>query len=264
MLAAVACAFAGIAGGGHAADAFGTRINDYVIDYDAASFWFHAVPTDLEGMTFQCSHDGSLKWVPCTSPVRRTELVPAPHSIEVRAVAPDGTVDETPANLSWTATERPPPPPPPGPDNDHWFGAFPIEGSSGSVAGTNVLATASWDEPYSPYRAGHSVWYAWTAPRDGNVTFTAVSSEFTPAVSAFTADYSEYKTPAAAGIGSTTFRAWTGVSYRIAVDGEQTGAFQFSWAFEPTGQPNDFFDEAAELAGPTGRSRPPTSAPRAR
>lgn len=252
VFAVAAYAFAGIAGGGYAADAFDTRINDYAIDYDAATFWFHSVPTDMEGMTFECRHDGEVDWAACTSPVKRTGLEAGTHSIEVRAVASDGTVDETPSNLSWTASDRPPPPPPPGPDNDHWYGAVGIAGTSGSVGGTTVLATAQWDEPYSPHRAGHSVWYLWTATRDGNVTFTADSAEFVPAVSAFTAEYSEYKSAQASGVGSTTFKAWYGQAYRIAVDGEQTGAFDLSWDYEPGGQPNDFFDEPTQLEGPTG------------
>lgn len=252
VCAAAVCAFAGLAGGGHAADPFDTRINDWLIDYDEATFWFHSVPTDMQGMTFECRHDDEIEWAGCASPVKRTELEPGTHSIEIRAVAPDGTVDETPSKLTWTATERPPPPPPPGPSNDHFFTASEITGTAGAVDGTTVLATAQWDEPYSPYRAGHSVWYLWTAPRDGNVTFTAASSDFAPAVSVFTAEYSEFKSPVSAGVGSTSFKAWYGQSYRIAVDGEQTGAFRLSWSSEAAAQPNDFFSDATELEGPTG------------
>ena len=228
-----------------------TVINDYDIAYDHASFWFRTA--DGSPATFRCSLDGAVA-ADCGSPAQYTGLAVGWHTFEVAAVDAAGNADPTPANSSWYASE-PPPPPPVRPTNDPFFGAEPLSGVEGSVSGTNVDASADWNEPYTPVRGGVSVWYVWTAPRSGSITFTATASAFQPTVSIFEGDAPDRVVLWSAGSGSATFTAHQNVTYRIAVDGENggTGTFALSWAFAPTGAPlNDYFADAETIEESSG------------
>jgi HYR domain-containing protein len=228
-----------------------TLISDYDVAYDHASYWFRS--PDDPAATFRCSLDGAAP-SECVSPAQYTGLAVGWHTFEVVAVDAAGNVDPTPENRSWYATE-PLPPPPVGPANDGFFGAEPVSGVEGTVSGTNVNASADWNEPYTPVRGGASVWYTWTAPRSGSVTFAATSSAFQPTVSIFEGDAPDRLVLWSSGVGSATVAGRQNASYRIAVDGENggTGPFDLSWAFAPTGGPaNDYFADAATIDGASG------------
>ena len=88
----------------------------------SAVFTFSSDQTAAQGVTFQCSVDGS-EWVPCSSPFIAGPLTSGDpesgedHEFEVRAVSRfvniDGEpiVDETPANYEWTVFPLPDEPP---------------------------------------------------------------------------------------------------------------------------------------------------------
>lgn len=228
-----------------------TIISDYDLSYDHASFWFRS-PDDSTA-TFRCSLDGAA-FSDCTSPAQYTQLALGRHSFEVAAVDAAGNVDQSAANSSWQAT-APPPPPVEAPANDPFYGARQLSGIDGAVSGTNVNASADWNEPFTPVRGGVSVWYVWTAPRNGSVTFSAGSSGFQPTVSIFEGDSPDHVSLWSSGIGSATVEARQNATYRIDVDGENggTGAFDLTWAFSPTGAPaNDYFADAQAIDGATG------------
>jgi CSLREA domain-containing protein len=56
--------------------------------------------------TFQCSLDGA-PFTACTSPVVLEEVQFGTHTLQVRAVDPEGNVDPTPAVFTWTRTGPP-------------------------------------------------------------------------------------------------------------------------------------------------------------
>jgi hypothetical protein len=251
VLAFAALVVAVVAGSARAADtAPETTISDYDIAYDHATIWFTG---DATAVSFRCSLDGAA-FVECVSPAQYTSLAPGTHEFQVAAVDASGVVDPTPANISWTATTPPAPPPTP-PANDGFYGAETIAGVEGSVSGSNVNATQEWNEPYSPVRGGVSVWYTWTAERNGPVTFSAASNDFGPTVSVFLGDAPDHVVLLGSGVGSASFDATQGSTYRVMVDGENggTGAFTLSWAYAATGAPaNDYFADAQELSGAEG------------
>jgi hypothetical protein len=251
---ALALVFVGLpAGAARAADTSppDTVISDYDVAYDHASFWFRS-PDDPTA-TFRCSLDAGA-FVDCTSPAQYTALAVGWHSFEVEAVDAAGNVDPTPVNMSWSASE-PPPPPVTRPANDGFFGAESVSGVDGGVSGSNVNATADWNEPYTPVRGGVSVWYLWTAPRSGSITFTATASTFQPTVSIFEGDSPDRVVLWSSGVGSATFHATQNTTYRVDVDGQSggTGSFFLSWAFAPSGAAaNDYFADAQTIDGATG------------
>ncbi len=60
----------------------------------------------------------------------------------------------------------------PAPANDNFASAQPISGTSGSVTGTNVGATAEpGEQTIQDNRGGASVWYKWTVPVTGSYQF---------------------------------------------------------------------------------------------
>jgi hypothetical protein len=71
-----------------------TTINDYVINYDNADFWFRS---DVADATFQRRLDGNV-FKGCVSPRSYSGLAKGTHTFEMRAVDSAGVVDDTPAN----------------------------------------------------------------------------------------------------------------------------------------------------------------------
>jgi hypothetical protein len=66
----------------------------------------------------------------------------------------------------------------PPPANDDFAAAAPVDGVTGSVPGTNAGATAEAGEPPHVNPGGASVWYDWTAPAAGAVTFALAGATF--------------------------------------------------------------------------------------
>src|SRR6185312_9458476 len=65
------------------------------------------------------------------------------------------------------------------PANDLFTNAAPITGTDGTFSGSNVRATRETNEPIhyvgSPF-SSNSVWFKWTAPVDGVVTFDTIGT----------------------------------------------------------------------------------------
>ena len=141
------------------------------------------------------------------------------------------------------------------PSNDSFASGTVINISSGQAIGSNVDATLEAGEPsHAGNSGGRSVWWHWTAPFNGLVTFDTIGSGFETVLAAYTgitvnnlglvASNDDY------GVGSTSriqFNARGGVTYRIVVDGYlgSTGAIILNWTLLPavaplvTTQPQD-------------------------
>jgi Ca2+-binding RTX toxin-like protein len=127
---------------------------------------------------------------------------------------------------------------------------------SGEVTGSNVGATKEPGEPdHAGNPGGHSVWYSWTAPVDGNVAFTTRGSAFDtllgvytgPNVGSLTEIASNDDDPSLFGGASTvSFAVSNGVTYKVAVDGfsGKAGFIRLRWHPAPA---NDNFADAESL-----------------
>lgn len=121
------------------------------------------------------------------------------------------------------------------PANDAVASAQVIAGTTGSVTGSNVNATKVGGEPsHGGDAGGASVWYSWTAPSAGPVTFDATASSFAALVGVYTSpDGGVTLTPVASGNGvPASFAATSGTTYLVAVDGVASaqGVVALSWA----------------------------------
>ncbi|HEX8292194.1 MAG TPA: hypothetical protein VF570_10585, partial [Pyrinomonadaceae bacterium] len=182
---------------------------------------------------------------------------------EVYAAFPDGTgltnVSHDPAEDFDVKFQ---PPAPPRPANDDFADAQALPGASGAVTGTNVGAT---DEPGEDAYAGDavaSVWYKWTAPSDGDVTFSTVGSDFDTVMQVFKGTSFADLSPAGLDDDSggnftsrLTLRVTPGETYYVSVDGYggATGVVVFNWSFGAVVRPpNDDFADAQVITGPAG------------
>ena len=143
--------------------------------------------------------------------------------------------------LGWNriSSAAPPaaPPLPPAPANDNFANAQTISGCSGAVFGVNVGATREGSEPnHAPDNGGgnRSVWYQWTAPSTGIVTFKTLGSRFDTVLAVYTGSSLGSLVPAtgkADDVSSTdktsllSFSANAGTTYKIAIDGYDNESF---------------------------------------
>src|SRR5436190_8095901 len=147
------------------------------------------------------------------------------------------------ASLTWN---RPRPP------NDDFANAQTLSGTSGTVNGSNLLATAEPGEP-SDYGQGESIWYRWMPPATGQYEFDATGTEFPVYVVAYTGSAVTSLNRVAVNPSSSEpllrLAATAGVTYRIKVDAasfQQTGATTLSWR-PLAAPPNDGFAAAQRL-----------------
>lgn len=146
------------------------------------------------------------------------------------------------------------------PINDNFANGWVISGISGTVAGhTNVGATKEAGEPnHGGSAGGHSVWYNWTAPATGSVTFDTFGSALDTLLGVYTGGSVNALTTIASNdqCGSNascvTFNMISGTTYHIAVDGWAglTGTFNLNWAVAPPA--NDNFANAQVISGASG------------
>src|SRR5207253_941009 len=116
--------------------------------------------------------------------------------------------------------------------NDAFAGAQELTGASGQVTGSNVNATEESGEPnHAGIQGGRSVWYVWTAPAEGSVSFDTFGSSFDTILAVYTGSSLSGLVSVAAdddaggGVQSkVSFTASAGTTYRIAVDGWTGGA----------------------------------------
>src|SRR5439155_8966153 len=72
------------------------------------------------------------------------------------------------------------------PANDNLASAQTLPASSGSLTGSNVLASREGGEPLPPSAHGRSVWYRWTPPSSGRLELDTQGSYFPTQLSIFT------------------------------------------------------------------------------
>ncbi len=164
-----------------------------------------------------------------------------------------------------------------GPTNDAFTSATTLSGCSGTTVSDSATATAEAGEPvHAGVGAGKSVWFAWTAPFEGPVTFNTVGSAFDTVMAVYTfpgpdpvnlafnqltllATNDEIPLgPAGMTTSQVSFYAFAGEVYFIAVDGKASaspnaGTILLTW---DTGLPpsNDFVSLPTLIAdiGTTG------------
>jgi Ca2+-binding RTX toxin-like protein len=148
------------------------------------------------------------------------------------------------------------------PVNDNFGAARSLaSAASGAVTGSNVDATKETGEPdHAGNPGGHSVWFSWTAPADGNAFFTTSGSAFDTLLAVYTGVAVNSLTPVAAndddpttGGSTVSFAVSSGVTYMLAVDGflGKIGHIRLSWGRAPA---NDNFVDAQTVTGATGRT----------
>ncbi len=158
-----------------------------------------------------------------------------------------------------------------GPANDDFAQRTRLSGSSITVNANNLYATQEPGEPglpdIGPYAGDASVWYTWTAPANGQVTFTSTSANLSESgplgfgfytgnvltnltpVPCENADFTVLDTPDQ----SLVFDVQAGVTYQLACDTNSrregyTGPFTFNINFVPF-PPNDNFANRTILHG---------------
>lgn len=127
--------------------------------------------------------------------------------------------------------------PAPPPENDNFADAIAISGLYGDVIDkSSVGATRETGEPYHAGGTGtHSLWYDWTCPATGEISFLVESDGFNPVIGVYTGTSISSLTE----VTYTTrdpdlaeFEATAGISYKIAIDGSTAndfGTFSFDW-----------------------------------
>ncbi len=152
--------------------------------------------------------------------------------------------------------------------NDNFVSPREIRGSSGSVNGDNTNATLEPGEPMLPGTSGarFSVWYRWTAPNSGKVTFSATPcGDTTRLLGAYTGNlvnelspvgvnydgYREADDPLICDNRTLRFNAVAGTSYRIQMQSTTGLPFTLNWSYADP-PPNDNFANALVVAGNAG------------
>lgn len=126
---------------------------------------------------------------------------------------------------------------PPLPANDHFTNSFLLSGSEVTTNGTTVRATQEASEPNHGGNANSpSVWYSWTAPAGGSVTFDATNggANFNLTLAVYTGSSVSALTlrTNATGFGpKVVFTAVSNTTYRIAVAGFNGSCGDFALHF---------------------------------
>ncbi|MDQ2982478.1 MAG: metallophosphoesterase [Actinomycetota bacterium] len=138
------------------------------------------------------------------------------------------------AKLGWSATSTPTVP-----SNDAFAAATPVSGHHGTISGSNFGGTKEAGEPIHAGNAGGaSVWYRWTAPATGTVSFDTLGSTFDTLLGVYTGGAVGGLTRvtssddwAGSSRSRVSFAATAGTEYRIAVDGwgGTTGTGRLNW-----------------------------------
>jgi Cadherin-like domain/PKD domain len=164
-------------------------------------------------------------------------------------IALDDWLSGGPTQLTWSYEELPAPPP-----NDDWANAQPLAGTSGTVELNTLGATReSCDSAFGFQRP---VWYAWTAPADGELTVDAATETRGTIVAVFTGSSLCSLVERTRSGGDPAYADVTaGGTYWIGVDTwtDSGGPTSFSWSFATVMRPaNDDFANAEPL-GPEYR-----------
>jgi hypothetical protein len=164
----------------------------------------------------------------------------------------------------------------PAPPNDNFINAEFLTGATAQDEGSNDGATREVGEPVTLGFSEKTVWWKWTAPKNGIVSATTAGSDFDTTLGVYSgAAVNALKLVAAnddlAGTASTvSFSAVEGVTYSFSVDGfgGESGKIKLNLTLmdAETGPPaNDAFNQRTILAGPIviaeGRTTFATSEP---
>ena len=191
--------------------------------------FFISAPTEA-GARLECNDTASTWWGPCPEHHDPSWWYPGMQVVRVRAIDAAGRVDPSPVRRTWEQ--------PDGHDYAaNWRADYAtvLTGSSGTATGHNFSANKYWEEePYPGDNPGGSnVWWSWTAPTTGTITFDTAGSDFDTLLGAYrwTGDYgsrfirvAENDDAGGATTSRITFTAQAGTTYWIAVDGFNDGA----------------------------------------
>jgi hypothetical protein len=142
------------------------------------------------------------------------------------------------------------------PPNDDFAQRTVLSGESVSVEGTTVDATEEPDQP-GTFHAFSSVWYAWTAPHDGNVSMTVSTTNFEAVWYVYTNVELASLEAVQFGFGSgeQNFDVLGGIQYQIEVLWDQPvpwprhqGPFTLRLRYNAP-PPNDHFAQRIRLRG---------------
>lgn len=145
----------------------------------------------------------------------------------------------------------------PGPVNNDFANRADAYPGYSPATGTNTGATKEPDEPdHAGNAGGRSVWWSWTSPSDGRVSFDTFGSDFDTLLAVYTGSAVNALTLVAsdddylfAPTSRVEFEATAGTTYAIAVDGKDgaSGAIVLNWS-----PANDMFWRRFELSGSSG------------
>jgi hypothetical protein len=146
------------------------------------------------------------------------------------------------------------------PANDGFAEGLALSGDAGWRPDSNAEATKEAGEPaHAGDPGGASVWYRWTAARDGQAAFSTCGSEFDTVLAVYTGTTvgsltevtSSNNDPDCGSSSRVTFRASAGTQYHLAVDGVggDSGVFYLDWFQRPA---NDNRADAQVISGETG------------
>jgi len=153
------------------------------------------------------------------------------------------------------------------PGNDDFADAAPLTGELPlGVSGSNRVASKEAGEPnHAGDPGGASVWYSWTAPKDGGVRISTCSSGFDgldPLLAVYTgsslggleavAADDNGTAGCSAEDGKVQFTAVAGTTYHIAVDGKGGGEGFFQLELHALGPVNDDLQDAIEISQAPG------------
>jgi hypothetical protein len=170
--------------------------------------------SSVGALTLVTSNDDS------SSASRQSRVTLAPIAGRTYRIAVDGWNAEH-GNIVLTLNQTP--------FNDSFGGCEFVGGASGSTTGSNGSAGKEAGEPnHAGNGGGHSIWYCWTAPNTGTVTFDTIGSTFDTLLAvylgnsvdrlALVASNDDLNHPANLQ-SRVTFSATATTHYHIAIDG---------------------------------------------
>lgn len=121
------------------------------------------------------------------------------------------------------------------PNNDNFANAVALSGPFGSTGDNNVGASRETGEPiHASAGTGASIWFRWTAPATGTVTFTTTGSTIPTALGAYSGAAVNALTELGSNAGnpsSVSFAAVGGASYALAIDSSDSsrGEVTLNW-----------------------------------
>ncbi|MBL9175435.1 MAG: hypothetical protein JNL10_17975 [Verrucomicrobiales bacterium] len=130
------------------------------------------------------------------------------------------------------------------PGSDAFSSAADLSSQKGPLGGSTVRTTHEPGEPSHAGKPGNrSVWYRWTAPGDGRVSFRTVGSAFDTLLAAYTGSRIDQLTEIASNddaaggayfASEIRFSVQGGTTYSLAIDGlgDDSGNYILSWLFE--------------------------------